>query len=223
MKLFKTNQPKPELTPEYDVTDVTAYAGDFDISAVEVIRTAPVWMTRAERLLLFTLAFTLRPQRYLEIGTLHGGSALIVCSAMNAGQTDGRIVCLDPRPQIAPETWARLQQRATLITGLSPTDLPQAKQAVGGDFDLILIDGDHTRAGVLRDATAILTVTAPGAHILFHDCFNPTVRAGIDEFARKHANRLADSGPLTREITTEALPNGARVSWGGLRLVEVRR
>jgi predicted O-methyltransferase YrrM len=223
MKFFKAGSSKSELTHEVAVADVTAYAGDFDTGYVEVIRTAPVWMTRAERLLLFTLAFTLRPQRYLEIGTLHGGSALIVCSAMNAGQTDGRIVCLDPRPQIAPETWAQLQQRATVVTGLSPQALPQAQQAAGGAFDLILIDGDHTRAGVLRDANAVLSVASPGCHILFHDCFNPDVKSGIDEFARKHAARLVDSGPMTREITSEVLPNGARMPWGGLRMIEVQR
>jgi predicted O-methyltransferase YrrM len=223
MKFFKTGSSKSELTPDVAVADVTAYAGDFDTGYVEVIRTAPVWMTRAERLLLFTLAFTLRPQRYLEIGTLHGGSALIVCSAMNAGQTDGKIVCLDPRPQIAPETWAQLQQRATVVTGLSPQALPQTREAAGGNFDLILIDGDHTRAGVLRDANAVLSVASPGCHILFHDCFNPDVKSGIDEFARKHAHRLVDSGPMTREITSETLPNGERVAWGGLRMIEVQR
>jgi predicted O-methyltransferase YrrM len=203
-KLFNLQAHQANIEKQMGLTDVTAYAGEFDTSAVEVIRTAPVWMTRAERLLLFTLAFTLRPARYLEIGTLHGGSALIVCAAMDAGQTDGRIVCLDPHPQIAAETWARLQQRATLITGFSPAALPEAKRAAGGDFDLILIDGDHSRAGVLRDANAVFSVAGAGAHILFHDCFNPDVKAGIDEFARKHAGRLIDSGPMTREITSEA-------------------
>jgi predicted O-methyltransferase YrrM len=223
MKLFQSmNQPRG-LTGNYDVADVTAYAGEFDTSAIEVIRTAPVWMTRAERLLLFTLAFTLRPARYLEIGTLHGGSALIVCTAMDASGAAGKIVCLDPRPQVAPETWARLQHRAALVTGLSPDALPQAMQAAGGRFDLILIDGDHTRAGVARDANAVLDVAAKGCHVLFHDCFNPEVEAGIDAFARKHASRLVDAGPMTREITTQAHASGATEPWGGLRLIEVAR
>ncbi|MFM7173520.1 MAG: hypothetical protein ACKO4U_10860, partial [Caldilinea sp.] len=49
--------------------DVTPIAGHFDVRWLEPVESAPVWMSRAERLLMFTLAFTLRPQHYLEIGT----------------------------------------------------------------------------------------------------------------------------------------------------------
>ncbi len=204
--------------------DVSDYIGEFDPRAVEVIVNAPVWMTRAERLLLFTLTFTLRPRRYLEIGTLHGGSALIVCGALDAsGNTDAKIICLDPRPQVAPETLDKIHHRATVITGYSPQDLPQAQQAVGGGlFDLVLIDGDHSRNGVMRDAEGVLAHVAKGAHLLFHDCHNPEVRAGIDSFARKYARRLADAGPMTREITTADSPGGKSGPWGGIRMMEVR-
>ncbi len=222
MRFFRSNGPAHKAADDCAVVDVTACFGEFDTSMVEILRTAPVWMTRAERLLLFTLAFTLRPQRYLEIGTLHGGSALIVCAALDATRADGRIVCLDPRPQVAPENWAKLEHRATLVTGSSPHALPQAQQAAGGAFDLVLIDGDHTRDGVLRDAHGVLSFAANGAHVLFHDCFNPDVKAGIDEFARKHANRLVDAGPMTREVTMQEAPNGAKIPWAGLRMMKVR-
>src|SRR5688572_15655865 len=53
-------------------------------SALEVLSWAPAWLTGSERLLLFTLIYSLRPERYLEIGTLQGGSALIVSAAMDA-------------------------------------------------------------------------------------------------------------------------------------------
>lgn len=219
MNLFKSSATSSE---RHTLTDVTAYAAEFDPAAIDIVRTAPVWMTRAERLLLFTLTFTLRPARYLEIGTLHGGSALIVCAAMDALGSDGKIVCLDPRPQVAPEDWQRLSHRAALITGLSPQALPAARDAAGGSFDLVLIDGDHTRAGVQRDANGVLSVIADGGHILFHDCFNPDVKAGIDAFARGQRSRVIDSGPLTREITADQLPDGSRVPWAGLRLMQVR-
>ena len=205
-----------------NLTDVTSYAGEIDLGALNVITHAPVWMTRAERLLLFTLTFTLRPARYLEIGTLHGGSALIVCSALDALHSNARMVCLDPKPQIAPVHLDVLKHRATVITGYSPDALPQAQQAAGGPFDLVLIDGDHSRNGVVRDANGVLPFVAKGAHILFHDCHNPGVRSGIDECARKHARRLVDAGPMTRETTSETMSNGTTRPWGGLRLIEVR-
>ena len=195
---------------------------NLDLSAMEIITAAPVWMTHAERLLLFTLTFTLRPSRYVEIGTLHGGSALIVCSAMDALDGDGRMACVDPRPQVSAENWEKLAHRATMITGFSPDVLPQARAAVGGDFDLILIDGDHTRDGVIRDAEGILPFAAKGAKILFHDCHNADVREGIDEFVGQHRRRLLDSGPMTREALVQTCDDGTQVNWGGLRMVEVR-
>jgi predicted O-methyltransferase YrrM len=207
---------------DLELVDVTDRLGQFDPTVLEVVPTAPVWMTRAERLLLFTLTFTLRPARYLEIGTLQGGSALLVVAAMDALGSEGRLVCLDPDPQIADMHWARLRHRATLLRGFSPEALPRAEEVAGGPFDLVLIDGDHTAAGVVRDATGALSVVVPGAHVLFHDCFNPGVAGGIDEFVREHAGRVQDVGPLTREISCEKAPDGSRVVWGGLRLVIVR-
>jgi hypothetical protein len=108
-----------------------------------------------------------------------------------------------------------------LITEYSPTALPQAQHIAGGNFDLVLIDGDHTRTGVLRDANGVLPFLDDGAHVLFHDCHNADVKAGIDEFARRHANRIVDAGPMTREITLHD-QGGIKVAWGGLRVIQVR-
>jgi cephalosporin hydroxylase len=221
----RPREPEPSRVPEQSrvarSVEVSERLVHLDPTLVGVVETAPVWMTPAERLILFTLAFTLRPARYLEIGTLHGGSALLVATAMDATATSGTLVCLDPNPQIAPEHWARLQHRATQLRGFSPDALPEAQRTAGGPFDLVLIDGDHTGAGVLRDATGVLTVTSPGSHILFHDCFNPDVAGGIEEFFRGHAGRVHDVGPLTREITHEPDHNGVPTVWGGLRLAVV--
>ena len=50
-----------------------------------------------------------------------GGSALVVAAAMDAARYDGRIVCVDPNPNIAPEHWARLESArdpcARLVSG----------------------------------------------------------------------------------------------------------
>ena len=62
--------------PRYDgtVEAVIINLGDLD-----VVQWAPVLMSRAERLLLYTLAFCLRPKRYLEIGTLNSKGLLPYC------------------------------------------------------------------------------------------------------------------------------------------------
>jgi len=201
--------------------DVTACAGEINLADLDVVQWAPVWMTRAERLLLYTLSFTLRPERYLEIGTLNGGSALLVAAAMDSLKTNGRLICVDPQPQIKPEHWQRLASRTTLVQGYSPDILPKACETAGGKFDLILIDGDHTHAGALRDARGVLPFAADGAYILFHDSFSADVARAIDDVVSENSSQLADFGSLTREYTVAPAFGPGR--WGGLRMLQVRR
>ena len=205
------------------VYDVTSFASDINLSALDVIQWAPVWMTRAERLLLFTLTFTLRPSRYLEIGTFKGGSALLVNTAMNLAESNGRIVCVDPEPKIAPEHWQRIEHRTTLLTGYSPDILPEAVKAAGGKFDMVLIDGDHTYKGVMRDAIGVMPYVADGAYLLFHDSIFVQVAKGLRDFAHQYQKELVDFGTLTREVTYQERENDTPVRWGGLRMMQVRR
>lgn len=202
--------------------DVSANAGAFDMSFLEPVVSAPVWMSRAERLLVFTLAFTLHPQRYLEIGTFQGGSALIVNAAMNAVNSDGRIFCVDPEPRVSPENWQTLSSRAQMFQGFSPAILQDVAAAAGAPFDLALIDGDHSYEGAQRDAEGVLPFMQSGAYMLFHDGFFPDVKRAIDDFVLAHRDGVVDFGLLTREITTQTDDNGNRVEWGGIRAVYVR-
>jgi len=221
-----TRRKPPRALLNYDdmrLYDVTPFAAEIDLSAVEVVRWAPVWMSRAERLLLFALIFGLRPARYLEIGTFKGGSALVVAGAMDASGSNGRIVCVDPKPQIDPEHWKCLAHRTTLIIGRSPGVLPRAMAAAGGPFDFVLIDGDHSRVGVLRDANGALPFVADGAYLLFHDSLFTDVADGLRDFVAQNAHQIADTGTLTREITLQPVPEAEPIRWGGLRLMQVRR
>ncbi len=206
--------------PKVPVYDVTDFADQIDLGYLDVIRWAPCWMTRAERLLIFTLIFGLRPERYLEIGTFQGGSALIVNAALQASQNPAPMVCVDPDPQIAPEHRQRLAPRMILLKGYSPNVLPEACDRAGGKFDFVLIDGDHSYHGVLRDAEGVLDVLAPRAYLLFHDAFHVDIAQALDEFVRRHRNEVLDFGPLTREVTFQK--RGAEevpVYWGGLRII----
>ncbi|MBN1659278.1 MAG: class I SAM-dependent methyltransferase [Anaerolineae bacterium] len=204
--------------PHYDVT---AFASDIDLDPLDAIQSAPAWMTRAERLMLYTLTFCLRPRRYLEIGTYQGGSALVVHSALTSLGSDARLFCVDPQPAVAAEHWQLLAKRTTLIEGYSPQILPQVMRLAGGRFDLVLIDGDHTYRGVLADANGALACAEHGGYILFHDGFHVDVKRAIDEFVEAHREQVIDLGMLTREVTSQLDDAGNRVEWGGLRLVYV--
>jgi hypothetical protein len=66
-----------------------------------------------------------------------------------------------------------------------------------------------------------------GAYLLCHDCFYPTVEQAIDAFARKHAARVVDFGPLTRDTSAAADAEGNFSAshaerWGGIRVLQVR-
>jgi len=201
--------------------DVTADKYSVDMVAADVARWTPVSMTGSERLLLYALA--LRPDRYLEIGVQYGGSALIVASAMNALQSPGRLVGIDPEPQITPEVWQILEPRMTLLKGRSPESLPAAAEAAGAPFDLVLIDGAHTYGSVLADAEGVWPLLADDAHLLFHDSHNDEVDRAINAFLRRHPGRVADAGILSREFTVEPGPGGRVQYWAGLRLLRARR
>lgn len=218
-RLFKKSA--AVIAPPVEVHDVTSVLTDIDLSSLEVLEWTPAHMSRAERLLLYTLIFTFRPKRYLEIGTLHGGSALIVTAAMDALNISSKLVCVDPKPQISAEHWQKLKHRSTILEGFSPNILPKASEIAGGLFDFVFIDGDHSYNGLMRDAKGVLPFVSHGAYLLFHDSFYSEVKQGIDDFVKQHADQVVDFGPMTREVTfveSEAEP----VQWGGIRMLQVR-
>ncbi|MFN7942521.1 MAG: class I SAM-dependent methyltransferase [Thermoanaerobaculia bacterium] len=217
--------------PSPPFVDITALYPDgyfashplFGGEALATVATSPVAMTPAERLLLWSLAYALRPAAYVEIGTREGGSALLVASALATAGAPGRIVCVDPEPRIAPATWARLAPRATLLAERSPAALLAARAAAGTDFDLALVDGDHAEDAVLADAEGLVPHLAERAWLLFHDAHFPEVAHAVDRFLAADAPRRTDLGWLTREFTVESHPAGGERAWGGLRGVLVRR
>ena len=212
---------------QYQIHDVTghAYGKDVDFGILDVIHWAPAMLSSAERLLLYSLIYCLRPQRYLEIGVLKGGASLIVTKAMDSLNHDGKLVLLDPEPQIAPQHWNLIKHRCELLKGFSPRVLSDAKRVAGGAFDFVFIDGAHTIDSVLRDANGVLPFVQDGAYILFHDSFNEKVALAIDFFVVKHRKILIDYGLLTREYTLSEKSNNSdpSVCYCGFRLIQVRR
>jgi predicted O-methyltransferase YrrM len=181
------------------------------------IHDAPVHMLPSERVLLYSTVFGVRPERCLEIGTLYGGSAMITVAALDDIGGDGRLICVDPEPRVTPETWAAVEHRATLLKGFSPAILPQAEKEAGGKFELALIDGDHSHAGVIRDVVGVMEVLADGGYMLMHDAHYGEVREGIDELLQERPDTLVDLGMLSSASTPDA--NAETVEWGGIRVL----
>ncbi|MGE0638780.1 MAG: class I SAM-dependent methyltransferase [Thermoanaerobaculia bacterium] len=192
-----------------------------DAEGVASIGYAPAKMAPSERLFLWALAYGLRPATYLEIGSLEGGSALIVSAALDTLRCAGRMALIEPEPRILPEVWARIAPRATLHRALSPQAIPEAVAALGGPVELAFIDGDHSPEGARADAEGLLPHMAAGSYMLFHDAFFPDVKTAVDAFVRDHADRIVDCGTPTREVTHDPEDEEKRPIWGGLRMIHV--
>lgn len=185
---------------------------------LDIIRIAPAQLVTSERLLLYALVYGLRPKHCLEIGTAQGGSALIICAALDEIGL-GQLVIVDPAPQIAPEHWARMAHRAALIAGPSPEALLQAQQLAGAKFDFVFIDGDHSFEGVLKDIEGVIPLLDTGGYILFHDAHYFEVEEAIDEALRRYPC-LVDCGMVSKEAhPTDHLYKNQRIIWAGFRLL----
>ena len=190
---------------------------------LDTMRDTPAQMSSGERMMLYSLIYATRPERYLEVGTFRGGSALVVHAAMDASGNDrGRLYCIDPAPMFEPAHWEAVAARTQMINGFSPDILPLARDEAGEPFDFVLIDGVHELAATRADAEAVLPLVQDGAYILFHDSLHHEVSQAIDEFVIAH-EEIVDFGTLTRESTFETREDGSRIRWGGLRATQVRR
>jgi predicted O-methyltransferase YrrM len=178
------------------------------------------WMIWPERVLLYATVLGLRPARTLEIGTFLGGSAQIITAALDT-IGHGSLICVDLNPRVAPENWAKVGHRATMVAEPSPDGLTTAKRVAGGLFDFALIDGDHTYDGVVRDIEGTLPVLADRAYLLFHDAYFHEVEHGIDDMVRKYARELTEVGMMSAEPVPDR--NNPGVVWGGFRMLRFDR
>jgi hypothetical protein len=138
-------------------------------------------MTPRERLLLYTLALCLNPRRYLEIGSFQGGSALIVCSALDTlNNAPGKIFMVDPAFGLTEETWDHIKHRSTRIEGESPDALAEAHRLAGGSFDLVLVDGAHQVMATVSDIVSVYKYVTPGGIVVVHDHSNLEVQDAVD-------------------------------------------
>jgi predicted O-methyltransferase YrrM len=178
---------------------------------VGAVYTAPTHLPIADRLVLYALVRGTRPERVLEIGSALGGSASIMAAAMeDAGR--GRIVGLDPLPRIDARA-PRYHGRFTLITARAPEGIEAARQAAGGNFDLVYYDGPNVYSEVKRIIDALIPHLADPARLLFDNGLHFGVHEAVRE-AIEHEPRLHDAGFLT--VTPELHEH---VAYLGLRLV----
>lgn len=179
-------------------------------------------MCDTDRIYLYALIRGIRPTSCVEIGTRWGGSARIICAALeDNGQ--GQLVGIDPAPGAFLAPKRALHNRFRLVEGFSPQDVPRAVEGMG-PIDFALIDGMHTYHSVCRDLEGLRPFLAQGAHVLMHDAHHVGILRAADEFLARHPESV-DMGMVTRspKFTKELCYQGFRLIRYGSNLEQVIR
>ena len=144
---------------------------------------------------------------------------MIICAALDA-LGKGKLVGLDPVPQIPEEVWDKIKHRTSLVIGHSPVALEEAYLRAGGLFDFVFLDGDHERSPVAADLDGLVPFMRPGAYVLAHDAHFVHVEQGISDVVNRPASPCIDCGLISKwgGIYEEHIDE-RRVVWSGLQLL----
>lgn len=155
-----------------------------------------------------------RGLRFLEIGSFEGMSAVYFFDQFLS--EDGHLVCIDPYQPYKDVTEAKIPEmqglinhgtlgrfldntdpwkaRLTLMRSTSRLALPLLRD---GEYDVVYVDGDHSKSAVLFDGVEALRLAKTGGYIVFDDyewqMDRPAERRpkeGIDLFLQQHGDRL---------------------------------
>jgi len=138
----------------------------------------PTFTVREELETLFELAQECPAEaRVLEIGSYLGASTCFLGAGL---RTTASITCVDTwqnqtMPDGIRDTYAIFQEnikairhQITLIRKLSGD---VTREELGGKFDLVFLDGDHSYKQTLADFDLVSTLIAPNGVLVFHDSY----------------------------------------------------
>ncbi len=133
-------------------------------------------MTDAERSALTLLLQKIRPSCVIEIGTYRAGSLKVLSKYAED------VYSLDIDPSCR-EKYAEQFPNVEFLVGDSRDTVPEALEKIescGQELGFVLIDGNHSEAGVRNDINALLKYQPSSPlYIIMHDSFNPGCRRGI--------------------------------------------
>lgn len=134
-------------------------------------------MVNAEKIALLNLLNDIKPSISVEIGTKKGGSLQLISALSKMVYS----LDIDDTVKELGDTF----QNVNFIIGDSKETLPKLLDDLASNGlqpDFILIDGDHSSAGVSCDIKSILKlkITKPLV-VVMHDSFNPDCRRGMLE------------------------------------------
>jgi hypothetical protein len=163
--------------------------------------------------------------RMLEIGTLFGGSCLMKLHAVMHMKRRGCVICIDPMKgfygaSVDPISGMAIDRNTfyknlaqfgfggelvDLRTVMSAT--PEAhRELLPGTLSTLMIDGDHSYEGVMRDWSDYSKYVAPQGMVLFDDYGDdawPTVTGAVDAILRTIDDKWILRGTLGTTLIVE--------------------
>jgi hypothetical protein len=167
-------------------------------------------MSGGEQAALEGVLAMIAPRISVEIGTYTGGSLRRI------SQHSERVHTFDLVSHVSGHL-----PNVDYHLGDSGTSVPQVLtdlEREGLSVDFVLIDGDHSREGVYRDAQNLLdSKTTRNAVLLFHDIANEAVRAAVRAAIKGRQLAYVDLSFTVPARTSSPLGE----AWGGFGLVVV--
>ncbi len=171
-------------------------------------------MSYGEQAAMAGILSALEPQLALELGTFRGGSLARIAAYSKEVHT------FDLASHVSG-----VLPNVTYHIGDTRTSVPQVLNLLAEqqrEIDFVLVDADHSRAGVEADMANLLNSPAlQTTVILLHDCANEGVREGA-------RNAILKARDVAYADLSFVSPGAARTSpfrelWGGLGIVIVDR
>jgi hypothetical protein len=157
----------------------------------------------------------LRPRLSIEIGTHRGGSLEPISRYSDAVHTFDT----SSRPEVVPGRFSNVMFHvgdshrllAPVLAGFA---------AEGRNVDFVLVDGDHSTSGTMRDVVDLLSSPAVGCCIiLVHDAIHPRVRNALEQIDYDSFGKVSMVEPDF--IQGFAMREGEKQNqaWNGLALI----
>lgn len=169
-----------------------------------------------EQIALTGLLARIRPSVALEIGVYYGGSLSLT------SQFVGKSYAIDIDPDVR-KRFAK-PDNVELIIGDSAIEIPAVLNRIekaNEALEFVLIDADHSSAGVQRDINLILQYTPKRPMIiLMHDSGNPDCRSGIRSvnWSGSPYVQSVDLDFVPGQIIEHTVASGKPECWGGFAI-----
>ncbi len=185
-------------------------------SQLPAFASGPWQMSYGERTTLEGMLAMIHPDTAIEIGRAEGGSLRRIAAHSR------RVISLDV---VEPSSAISELTNVSALVGDSHTLLPAELRRIAdenGNVDFVLVDGDHSRAGVRQDMLDLLASDAVARTvILAHDTLNEEVRAGLNDLDYDRYEKVAWVDLDFVPGYVARLPARLGECWGGLGLVVV--